>query len=173
MDATEAEFAVWVGLDGGKGKHHAVALARHGNVPLSRELPNDEDVPRDILREVMEHGSVLVVVYQSATVGALSVAVAQASGVQVGYLPGLTMRRMADTLPGAAKTDARDALVIATTARTSPHSIRALAMVDDERADLTMRSGFDRDLVQQSTAAVNRIRGLLTPLHPALERVLG
>lgn len=173
MDGNEQEFAVWVGLDVGKGKHYAVAQDRQGKVLLSRELPNDEDVLRDILREVMEHGPVLLVVDQPATVGALPVAVAQACGVQVGYLPGLTMRRMADTLPGEAKTDARDALVIATTARTSPHTIRALALVDDERADLTMLCGFDRDLVQQSTAAVNRIRGILTQLHPALERVLG
>ena len=34
-------------------------------------------------------------------------------------------------------------------------------------------SGFDDDLAQQITATSNRIRGLLTQIHPALERVLG
>lgn len=36
-----------------------------------------------------------------------------------------------------------------------------------------MRCGFDDDLAGQVTATSNRIRGLLTQIHPALERVLG
>lgn len=36
-----------------------------------------------------------------------------------------------------------------------------------------MLCGFDDDIVGQATATSNRIRGLLTQIHPALERVLG
>ena len=36
-----------------------------------------------------------------------------------------------------------------------------------------MLAGFDDDLARQVTQAVTRIRGLLTQIHPALERVLG
>lgn len=36
-----------------------------------------------------------------------------------------------------------------------------------------MLVGFDDDLAQESTRLVNRLGGLLTQLHPALERVLG
>lgn len=36
-----------------------------------------------------------------------------------------------------------------------------------------MLCGFDDDLVGKATATSNRIRGLLTRIHPALERVLG
>ena len=36
-----------------------------------------------------------------------------------------------------------------------------------------MLCGFDDDLAAQTTQASNRIRGLLTQIHPALERVLG
>ena len=43
--------------------------------------------------------------------GALAVAVAQDMGTAVGYLPGLSMRRIADLTPGSAKTDAKDAAV--------------------------------------------------------------
>ena len=39
--------------------------------------------------------------------------------------------------------------------------------------ELTVLSGFDDDLAGQITATSNRIRGLLTQIHPALERVLG
>jgi len=38
---------------------------------------------------------------------------------------------------------------------------------------LGMLCGFDDDLAKQATATSNRIRGLLTQIHPALERVLG
>lgn len=164
---------VFVGLDVGKGVHHAVALDRQGRQVLNQALPNDEARLRAILDPLVARGTVLVVVDQPATVGALPVAVAQAMGLVVGYLPGLTMRRMADTLPGEAKTDARDALVIATTARTAPPTLRSLAIADEDIASLGLLCGFDADLVGQHTAAVNRLRGLLTQIHPALERVLG
>jgi transposase len=36
-----------------------------------------------------------------------------------------------------------------------------------------MLCGFDDDLAKQATATSNRIRGLLTQIHPALERVIG
>ena len=49
-----------------------------------------------------------MVVDQPATIGALAVAVAQDMGITVGYLPGLSMRRIADLTPGSTKTDAKD-----------------------------------------------------------------
>ncbi|VXB02836.1 hypothetical protein ARTHRO9AX_10262 [Arthrobacter sp. 9AX] len=63
---------------------------------------------------------------QPATIGALPVAVAQAAGATVGYLPGLAMRRIADLHPGQAKTDARDAAIIAEAARSMPHTLRSM-----------------------------------------------
>jgi hypothetical protein len=50
--------------------------------------------------------------------------VALDAGCEVAYFPGLAMRRIADLHPGAAKTDARDAYVIADAARTLPHTLR-------------------------------------------------
>lgn len=38
---------------------------------------------------------------------------------------------------------------------------------------LAMLCGFDDDLVKQITATLNRLRGLLTQIHPALERAIG
>jgi hypothetical protein len=40
-------------------------------------------------------------------------------------------------------------------------------------AELSMLCGFDDDVVGQITPPSNRIRGRLTQIHPALERVLG
>ena len=95
------------------------------------------------------------------------------SDVLVGYLPGLAMRRIADLHAGEAKTDARDAAIIAQAARSLPHALRSLQLADEQVAELSMLCGFDDDVVGQITATSNRIRGLLTQIHPALERVLG
>lgn len=104
--------AVFVGLDVGKSDHHAVAVTAAGKTVYDKALPNDETRLRAILTDLAAaHGPVLMVVDQPATIGALPVAVAEGTdGVQVAYLPGLAMRRIADLHPGTAKTDARDAL---------------------------------------------------------------
>ncbi len=164
---------VFVGVDVGKGEHHAVAYDRDGNVLFDKALPNDEARLRDVIGKLKKHGQVLFVVDQPATIGALPVAVAQAENVLVGYLPGLAMRRIADLHPGEAKTDARDAAIIAQAARTLPHALRSIQLADEQVAELSMLCGFDDDVVGQIVATSNRIRGLLTQIHPALERVLG
>lgn len=171
---TEADaIAIFVGVDVGKDAHYAVGLDRTGQRRLGRALPNDEGQLRALLTELQRAGPVLLVVDQPASVGALVVAVAQAMGIVVGYLPGLSMRRLADLHPGEAKTDARDALVIAEAARSLPQTLRRLDLPDEALAELRLLCGFDDDLRQQRTATSNRLRGLLTQLHPALERVLG
>jgi len=164
---------VFVGVDVGKSAHHAVALNRAGETVFDKTLPNDEARLREILTELKHAGRVLLVVDQPATIGALPIAVAQAEGVLVGYLPGLSMRRIADLHAGEAKTDARDAAIIAQAARTLPHALRSIQAETVNVAELSMLCGFDEDIVKQINATANRLRGLLTQIHPALERVVG
>jgi transposase len=83
------------------------------------------------------------------------------------------MRRIADLYPGNAKTDARDAYIIADAARTLPHALRRVDVGDEALAELDVLVGYDDDLAAEATRLSNRIRGLLTGIHPALERVLG
>ena len=164
---------VFVGVDVGKGHHHAVALDRNGKRLYNKALPNDEAKLRALITELKAHDQLLFVVDQPATIGALPVAVARDEGVLVAYLPGLAMRRIADLHAGEAKTDARDAAIIAEAARSMPHTLRSLRLADEPLAELTMLCGFDDDLAVQITQTSNRIRGLLSQIHPALERVLG
>ncbi|GAA1119462.1 IS110 family transposase [Nesterenkonia jeotgali] len=168
-------FALFIGLDVGKSEHHATALTRDGEKVYDKPLPNDETRLRELFAGLTgEHGAALVIVDQPATIGALPVAVAQAvPGIEIAYLPGLTMRRMADLHAGSAKTDARDAFIIAETARTMPAALRSIAVSDEQVAELAVLAGFDDDLLGQMTAARNRLRGLLTQIHPALERAMG
>ncbi len=140
---------------------------------FDKALPNDEDKLRTLIAGLKTHGEILLVVDQPATIGALPITVARAEGIEVAYLPGLAMRRIADLHAGEAKTDARDAAIIAEAARSMPHALRALPKTDEALAELTLLCGFDDDLAGQITQVSNRIRGLLTQIHPALERVLG
>ena len=164
---------IFIGVDVGKSNHHAVAIDRTGKKVLDRALPQDEKKLRAIIKAVAGKGTVLLVVDQPSTIGALPVAVAQSEGILVGYIPGLAMRRIADLHPGEAKTDARDAAIIAEAARSLPHTLRSIIVADEQAAELSMLCGFDDDLAKQATATSNRIRGLLTQVHPALERVVG
>jgi transposase len=167
------EYGVFIGLDVGKEGHHAVALSPDGKRLHDATLPNTEAGLRKLFDKLARHGRILLVVDQPASIGALPVAVARACGHQVAYLPGLVMRRLADLHPGTAKTDARDAYVIADAARTLPHTLRRVDTGDDALAELEVLVGYDDDLAVEVTRISNRIRGLLTQIHPPLERVLG
>jgi hypothetical protein len=162
-----SDIGAFLGLDVGKGEHHATALTPAGKKAFDKRLPNSEPKLREVFGKLQaKHATVLVVV-------ALPLAVARDMGCPVAYLSGLTMRRIADLYPGEAKTDARDAFVIADAARVMPHTLRSVDLEDETIAELEMIVGFDDDLAGEATRISNRLRGLLTQIHPSLERVLG
>jgi transposase len=131
-------------------------------------LVNTEAKLRQVFDKLAKHGPVLVVVDQPPSIGALPDAVARAGGQQVAYLPGLAMRLIADLHPGSAKTDARDAYVIADAARPMPHTLRRVDVGDEALAELEVLVGFDDDLAGEATRLTNRIRGLLTQVKPGV-----
>ena len=158
MDIEDIE--VFVGIDVGKTHHWATALTKGGKKVFDKALPGDEARLRALYEKLAAHGHLLV-------------AVARDMGITVGRPPGLSMRRIADLTPGSAKTDAKDAAVIAGAARTMPHTLRAISTSDEDAAALSMLTGFDLDLARQVNQTANRIRGLYTQIHPALETILG
>ena len=156
----------------GLHRHWASSRSEHwataqGWKVFNRALPDDEERLRALYKKLADHGNLLVVVDQPATIGALAVAVAQDMGITVGYLPGLSMRRIADLTPGSAKTDAKDAAVIAQAARTMPHTLRAVSTSDEDAAALSMLTGFDLDLARQVNQTKDRIRGQRPNPDPA------
>ena len=168
---TTTPYDVILGLDVGKTAHHGCALTADGIKLYDKELPQDETALRDVICNLQNHGAVLVVVDQPNTIGALPIAVARDCGATVAYLPGLAMRKAADLYPGRSKTDARDAFIIADTARTMPHTLRAVDRDSDLLAALKVLAGFDDDLARECTRAINRLRSLLVQIYPSLERV--
>ena len=161
------------GLDVGKQTHHACALDAHGGRVFDKELLKDQKGLEELFTKLQVHGLVLVVVDQPNTTGALPIAVARSMGIEVAYLKGLAMRRIADLHPDNAKTDAKGAFVIADAARTLPHTLRRVDLGEETLAELKVFSSFDEDLAAEATRLSNRIRGLLTQIHPALERAIG
>ncbi|WHS34773.1 IS110 family transposase [Auritidibacter ignavus] len=162
---------VILGLDVGKSAHDGCALTTTGEKLYDRELPQDETALQDVIVQLQRHGSVLMVVDQPNTIGALPIAVARDCDATVAYLPGLAMRKAADLYPGRPKTDARDAFIIADTARTMPHTLRAVDRESDLFSALKVLAGFDDDLARECTRAINRLRSLLVHIYPSLERV--
>ena len=73
-----------------------MALKRAGKKLYGKALPQAGTKIRDIITKLSGHGKVLVIVDQSAGIGALPVAVARDAGATMGYLPGLAIRRIAD-----------------------------------------------------------------------------
>lgn len=72
---------VFIGVDVGKDTHHAVAINRSGKRLFDKALPNDENKLRSLISDLKQHGQILLVVDQPATIGALPVAVARSEGV--------------------------------------------------------------------------------------------
>lgn len=167
------EPTVFVGIDIGKTSHHAIVLDADGHPLLDQPVANAEAALVATFRTAMGFGHPVVCVDQPGSIGALTVAVAQAQGLPVVYLPGRRMRHVAQTFAGQTKTDVRDARIIAETARSMPHAVRPLTTPHAGVAELRLVCGMDDDLVKQMTALKNRIRGLLTTVVPALERVIG
>lgn len=88
------DIDAYLGLDVGKGEHHATAVTPAGKSAFDKLLPNTEPKLRDLFAKLRaKHGTVLVVVDQPASIGALPLAVAWDMGCPVAYLPGLTRGR--------------------------------------------------------------------------------
>jgi len=171
---TPDEVEVWIGLDVGKEEHFADVLDDEGESLFARSVANDQAALVALLEQAARHGAPGLVIDQPGSIAQLAIAVAARTGVPVAYVPGLVMRRAADLYPGEAKTDRRDAFVIADTARTRRRSVHWLDTASDELLDqLRVLNGFDVDLAADLTRLTNRLRDSLVAISPALERAIG
>lgn len=125
VKAPSTRPAAVLGLDVGKSSHWACLIDRDGEVLDSAPVRNRE-AELDALFASAPAGT-LVVVDQFRNIGSLAVRRARAAGLGVAYLPGLAASRAAGLFAGEAKTDERDAAVIARTALGVPDSLSGLA----------------------------------------------
>lgn len=172
--ATPKQVDVWIGLDVGKEHHYADVLDETGESLFGCEVDNDESTLDDLIVKASVYGIPGLVIDQPGSIARLAIGVANRRGVPVAYVPGLVMRRAADLYPGEAKTDRRDAFVIADTARIRRTQVHWLDTgSDDLLSQLRVLNGFDIDLAGDLTRLSNRLRDALTSVSPALERAIG
>jgi len=167
---TERRARIWVGIDAGKGHHWAAAVDESGFQVWSKKIDNGEAAILEAIAEALAMADAVDwAIDLSGTASALLLALLASHGQKPVYVPGRTVNRMAGAYRGEAKTDARDAFVIAETSRLR----RDFATVDVPAqlvADLALLVAHRTDLVADRVRMVNRLRDVLTGIFPALER---
>ncbi|GAQ67093.1 IS110 family transposase [Streptomyces scabiei] len=160
---------VWAGVDAGKGHHWAAVVDETGATLWSKKIDNDESAILAALGEILDladevHWAVDI----SGTSSALLLALLAAHGQRAVYVPGRTVNRMSGAYRGEAKTDARDAYVIAETAR-HRGDFAAIDVPAQLAADLALLTAHRSDLVADLVRMIN-LRDVLTGVFPALEQ---
>ncbi|MEV6175557.1 IS110 family transposase [Streptomyces sp. NPDC051954] len=165
---------IWAGIDSGKGHHHGLALDSDGKTLLSRRVANDEPELLKLIGDVLDladDGQVTWAIDMTGGEPALLLALLVNHGQEVLYIPGRLVNRASDGYRGEGKTDARDAYVIADQARMR-RDLRPIRPGDEAAIELKLLTGRRADLVEDRTRVVNRLRGTLLGMFPALERAL-
>jgi transposase len=167
----ESPKRLWVGIDAGKGHHWAVAVDAEGHPVFSRKVVNDEAEILDLLTAVHEVADeVIWAIDLTSAAAALLLAVLVAHGQDVLYVPGRAVNRMSGIYKGGeAKTDAKDAHVIADQARMR-RDFQAITAPPMLTAELALLTEHRKDLVADRTRIYNRLRDLLLGISPVLER---
>ncbi|MBK4141058.1 IS110 family transposase [Corynebacterium macginleyi] len=160
-------------MDVGKYFHHACVLDSHGAQVLSKRINQNEQSLRALFSNFCSgNNKVLVVVDQPNNIGRLTVAVAQDLGIDVRYLPGLAMRQLSRIHAGNAKTDIRDAYIIAHAGKNLPESLRSVDRVEKAFCQLKVLNGIDEDLARSYTRLINQIRSALVGCYPQFEQAI-
>ncbi len=132
---------VWIGIDVGKRTHHACAVDAEGKVVFSRKVGNDQAAIEALLdRASAAAEDVRWAIDLTNSYAALLQVVLTAADQRVVYVPGRVVNRMSGVFRGEAKTDARDAKVIADTARMSGADLTVVTATDETTAEPTQLS---------------------------------
>ncbi|WP_454777812.1 IS110 family transposase [Georgenia muralis] len=160
----------WAGIDVGKGHHWICLIDEAGTTVWSTKVVNDEAAILDAIAGVLGHADEVVWgVNVTGTMSGLLLALLAAHGQRVRYVPGRTVNQMASAYRGEAKTDARDAYVIAETVR-HRGDLQDVEVATSLVTELRLLVTHRTDLVGDRVRMVNRLRDVLSGYFPALER---
>lgn len=168
-----AKGQLWGGVDVGKEHHWVCVVDDTGAVVLSRKLVNDEQPIRELVAEIDQLADDVSWTVDLTTVyAALLLTVLAAADTPVRYLAGRAVwQASAIYRGGEAKTDAKDARVIADQSRMRGADLPVLAPDDDLITELRMLTAHRADLIADRTRTINRLRQQLVAVCPGLERV--
>ncbi len=164
---TERRARIWTGIDAGKGHHWAAAVDESGFQIWSEKINDDEAAILEAIAEALAMADAVEwAIDLTGTASALLLALPASHGQKPVHGPGRTVHRMAGAYRGEAKTDARDAFVIAETSRLrrDPTAVDVPAQLVADPAPLVAHR---TDLVAGRVRTVNRLRDVLTgPSRP-------
>ena len=165
---------VSVGIDVAKDVHWVCALDRDARVLLDRAVANtQEDLDRLVAElHALPGGQVVIGLDVAGSIAAFLEALLLAEGFALVHVPGIAASRARVGFAGGErKSDPRDGRVIAEQVRTRP-DLRPLRPDDEATIALRLLVARRRDLVQEQTRRLARLRQLLGAVHPGLERAL-
>jgi transposase len=164
-----AADVVWVGIDAGKASHHAAAVDAGGRRLWSVKVANGQQPIEELVARAAGSGAeVRWAVDLVSPAAALLLGILLSSGQKVVYVPGRVVHGMAQVFRGEGKTDAKDARIIADTARMRG-DLSELTATDELVVELTRLTSYRADVMADWVRGINRLRDLLTSIFPALE----
>lgn len=166
-----------VGIDVAKELHWAVLVdTTTGEELTSRSVANTPEAIQSLIDQIQAaeatHGQATVALDVLGGIAGLVAAMLLAAELRVVHVSGLAVNRARrGTVGGERKSDPKDAQVIADQVRTR-RDLRPVTTPSAEDAELRLLVGRRRDLVNDQTRRLGRIRDLLTGIHPGLEQGL-
>lgn len=160
---------VWVGIDVGKLSHHACAVDATGKVVWTQKLANEQHAIGAVIERARKSAEqVRWAIDLTSPIALMLITVLLAADEAVVYVPGRVVNSMTVAFRGEGKTDAKDARVIAQTARMRT-DLAEVTMPVDLVVELTQLTGYRTDLMADWVRGINRLRSLLGSIFPALE----
>jgi transposase len=160
---------MWVGIDVGKTSHHACAVDETGKVIWTQKLANEQGAIEHVIDRAHRCAEQVQWAIDLTSSMALMLVTVLIRGEQsVVYVPGQVVNTMTRAFRGEGKTDAKDAQVIAETARMRS-DLSQVTMPDELVVELTQLTGYRADLMAEWVRGVNRLRALLGAIFPTLE----
>ncbi len=162
---------LWAGIDAGKTEHHCVVIDGDGTKLLSRRFKNRESEILTLLGDVATlPGGTHVAWATDLNHGGTGLlqSLLSAHEQPLHYISGRVVHHASGAYRGEAKTDAKDAVIIADQARIR-RDVTLMRHTDEATAELRLLSARREDLVHDRTRAVNRLRAILAHYFPSLE----
>lgn len=151
-------------------------LDGEGEVILSRRVEATEEALEAVCSEMAAldgSGERVVGIDLTGGPAALLEAVLLERGERVRYIPGTAVNKAREAYAGGEqKSDPKDAFVIADQLRLRWRSLSEVRLRDENIAELRALVAYRRDLVQDQTRRVTRLRELLLGVFPGLEAEL-
>lgn len=161
-----------VGMDVAKAIHWACAVDEAGRTLLDRAVENTPEGIASFAADLRALGGEPVIGLD--VVGSFAHflgASLLAEGFRLVHAPGIAVNRAGQGFAGGeSKSDPRDARTIADLVRT--RDLRPILPDDETVTAIRLKVGRRRDLIEEQTRRICRLRGLLSSIHPGLERDL-